>query len=48
MIDISFEIDGKKVRPGRVGKAPDAALPDSLKSDYTKKLRAWGIARRAP
>ena len=36
-----------KVRPGRAGKALEAALLDSLKSDYTKKLRAQEIARRA-
>ena len=39
MIDISFEINGRKVNPSRVSNELENALMDSIKDEVTQKVR---------
>ena len=39
MIDVSFEINGRKVRPERIASEMEKALLKSIKKDLTEKLR---------
>ena len=40
MIDISFEINGRKVNPNQMGNALEQALLSSIKDEVTKKVRS--------
>jgi hypothetical protein len=40
MIDISFEINGRKVNPNQMGNALEQALLSSIKDEVTQKVRS--------
>ena len=40
MIDISFEINGRKVNPNQMGNALEKALLSSIKDEVTQKVRS--------
>ena len=40
MIDISFEINGRRVNPNHMGNALEQALLSSIKDEVTRKVRS--------
>ena len=40
MIDISFEINGRKGNPNQIGNALEQALLSSIKDEVTQKVRS--------
>ncbi|MEJ8568855.1 hypothetical protein V3330_14570 [Wenzhouxiangellaceae bacterium CH-27] len=39
MINVSFEINGRKVRPDRIASEMEKAMLNGIKKDLTQKLR---------
>jgi hypothetical protein len=40
MMDISFEINGRRVNPNQMGNALEQALLSSIKDEVTRKVRS--------